>query len=658
MRKAHGLRRGQPLFLLLATIMTLLAASLPLSAPAFADWRYESKINSQQYKQSRGHWQEITLPKEFRLNSIHGALLPTGKVLLVAGSGNNRDTFNKYSNEGSIKVLKTVILDPTTMKVKTIDTPSDLFCSGHTMLQQGNLLVAGGTSGYERLKENVTRPAGVMTVHNENPDDVPRRLPKSTKFTSPTGKVYASTQEVTLPPATKMDHGKGRVHVMHSSVKVFVEAVAEDQSYVMAGGYHYAVEGIEAKDQKNIYGQGGPMTLDKQDFRGDDKAYEFDVVSEQYVRVGDMKESRWYASLPVMTNGDVLAVSGLDNGGIITETTEWYDPAVKQWRWGPNQEFPTYPALFRTPNPNVLFYSGSNAGYGPANKGRSPGFWNVTQDVFTPVNGLRDQDRLETSGSVMLPPKKATNDGSQSWRVMVAGGGGIGESKAVTDRVDVIDLAAAKPVFTPGPSLPAALRYINLVVTPWDEVFMSGGTADYRSKGLSYSYTSAMMNLTTNTTTPMADELIGRGYHSGTLLLPDGRILAFGNDPLFNDKNDSKQGTFEQRLEIFTPPQFFRGKRPVVSGAQGQDIARGQTLSLATPDAAKIKYARLIPPSSTTHVTNIEQRSVGAIVTPAAGGVNVQLPQDVNVLPNGWYMLFVVDHDDRSSLAQMVRVVR
>lgn len=656
--KNPKLKRGHPFFLVVATIIALTVASLPLSVPAVAQWRYNSKINSDQYKTQFGHWEVIDLPKEFRLNSIHGALLPTGKVLLVAGSGNNREHFNHYNNEGMMKVLKTVVLDPSTMKVTAVDTPADLFCSGHTFLQGGNLLIAGGTSGYELLEGEVKKPGGAMVIHNEDPDSKPRQFSKGTIFKSPAGKKYVSTEEITVQPAVKVDNGGGDVQITHSSTKVFVEAVAEDASYVTANNEQFTIEGLQGKDQQNIYGQGGPMTLGKQDFRGDDKAYEFDPVSEKYVRVGDMKESRWYASLPVLTDGEVLAVSGLDNTGVITETTEWYDEKTKQWTWGPNRALPTYPALFRTPNPDVLFYSGSNAGYGPADKGREPGFWNVREDNFTPVTGLRDFAALETSGSVMLPPAQGSNDGSQSWRVMVAGGGGVGESGLVTNRVDVIDLTAENPVYVPGPELPAAVRYVNLTVMPWDEIFATGGTADYRSKGNSYSNNAAMMNFTKNTVQKVAEEPVGRGYHSGSILLPDSRVLVFGNDPLFSDKDDTKQGKFEQRLEIYTPPQFFRTERPIATGVHNKEVGRGDILTLDTPNPHTIKYARLIPPSSTTHVTNIEQRSVGAVLTHKDGKVEVVLPEDKNLLPNGWYMLYVVSDQNMPSEAQMIRVVR
>lgn len=652
-------RRGRPVFMLIATIMALAITSSPVTVSAIGRWRHNRMINSYEYKSTYGYWETLVLPDEFKTNSIHAAILPTGKILLVAGSGNNRQNFDTWHNEGIISVLKTVVFDPSNNNVTLVDTPSDLFCAGHTLMQSGSLLIAGGTSGYEVMPDKITKAAGPMVIHNENPDDATRTFAKGTVFTSPSGKQYVSVQDVLVQPATKMDHGNGDVMIHHSSTKVFVEAVAEGADYITDKNEQFAISGLEGIDKQNLYGQGGPMTMNKQDFRGDNKAYEFDPIAEKYIQVGDMKESRWYASLPVLTNGEILAVSGLDNTGVITETTEWYDTATKQWSWGPNMALPTYPALFRTKDPDVLFYSGSSAGYGPADKGRLPGFWNVRTNEFTTVDGLRDLEILETSASVSLPPTKGSNNGMQSNRIMVAGGGGIGESPLVTSRVDIIDLLATNPRFTPAADLPRALRYVNLTVTPWDEIFGTGGTGDYRSKGNSYSYESFSYNPTTNTYAQMADSTIGRGYHSGSLLLRDGRILVFGNDPLYADKDNTTPGTFEQRLEIYTPPQFFSGNRPELNGPSTLEAVRGSTISFDSPNASAIKTGRLIPPSSSTHVTNLEQRSVAAIVKTTVGSsVAFELPADEATLPNGWYMLFAVDADGRSSYAKMVHIVR
>jgi hypothetical protein len=650
-------RRGQPIVLLTTTVVALLISSLPMAVPAVAQWHHNQMINSLSYKQTHGFWETVNIPSEFKTNTVHAAALPTGKILLVAGSGNNRTTFNTYHDSGTIAVLKTALFDPVTSKVTLIPTPSDLFCSGHTLLQSGNLLVAGGTSGYEVLAQDVKKPGGPMVIHNEDPQSALKTFKKGTRFINSKGHVYVSTQDAFVPPATKMDHGNGDVMIMPSSVKVFVEAVAEDTSYVTTVDAHYNIEGLTGSDTHNIYGQGGPMTTDKQDFRGDNKSYEFDPISESYVRVGDLNVSRWYASLPLLSNGDVLAVSGLDNVGKITDTTETFSPVTKKWTLGPNRALPTYPALFRTSNPKVLFFSGSSAGYGPKDTGREPGFWNIDDNSFHPVSGLRNTDILETSASIMLPPTPGSNNASQNNKVMLAGGGGVGESPVVTARTDIIDLSAVNPHYTPGPDLPAAVRYLNMTVTPWDTVFATGGSSDYRAKGNSYVHKAYSIDATKNAITPLADEPIGRTYHSGSVLLRDGRILVFGGDPLYGNKDNTAPSTFEQGIEIFTPPQFFRGNKPQLAGADNQVVYRGQQLAFTSTNASTIKTARLIPPSSATHVTNIEQRSVAAVVHTTGNNVSISMPADTNVLPSGWYMLFVTNNDGIPSYSKMIQVI-
>ena len=82
------------------------------------------------------------------MNAIHAALLHTGKVLLIAGSGNNRKAFEAGTFE-------TVLWDPAPTSSSEIPTPSDMFCAGHAFLPDGNLLIAGGTKRYEVLEEDV-----------------------------------------------------------------------------------------------------------------------------------------------------------------------------------------------------------------------------------------------------------------------------------------------------------------------------------------------------------------------------------------------------------------------------------------------------------------------------------------------------------------------
>ncbi len=86
-----------------------------------------------------GSWQVNSSPSP--VNAIHVALLHTGKVLLVAGSGANKADFQAGT-------FRTSIWDPESNTFQAVSTPWDAFCSGHAFLPDGRLLVAGGTSDY------------------------------------------------------------------------------------------------------------------------------------------------------------------------------------------------------------------------------------------------------------------------------------------------------------------------------------------------------------------------------------------------------------------------------------------------------------------------------------------------------------------------------
>src|SRR5262245_65718106 len=55
---------------------------------------HEFSINRHSYKERYGHWARLPVPAKFRVNAIHAALLNTGKVLIIAGRGNNREALH------------------------------------------------------------------------------------------------------------------------------------------------------------------------------------------------------------------------------------------------------------------------------------------------------------------------------------------------------------------------------------------------------------------------------------------------------------------------------------------------------------------------------------------------------------------------------------
>jgi hypothetical protein len=131
--------------------------------------------------------------------------------------------------------------------------------------------------------------------------------------------------------------------------------------------------------------------------------------------------------------------------------------------------------------------------------------------------------------------------------------------------------------------------------------------------------------------------------------------MIFGSDSLFADKANTKPGVFEQRIEIYTPPYLFRDSRPKVTGGP-ETIKRGQSGVFTTPDAARIKTAKLMRPSAVTHVTDVDQRSIALEMKKTADGIQVTVPKNRALVPSGWYMLFVTDDKGTPSEAVWVEV--
>ena len=98
----------------------------------FGGERYhEYKINQPGYKAKNGYWEQRRHPGGVPHNAIHAALLHTGKVLIVAGSGNNQKNFDTGSSTPSSGTRGRT-------RSRGCPPPTDLFCAGHTQLPSGN----------------------------------------------------------------------------------------------------------------------------------------------------------------------------------------------------------------------------------------------------------------------------------------------------------------------------------------------------------------------------------------------------------------------------------------------------------------------------------------------------------------------------------------
>jgi hypothetical protein len=636
-------RRTRRISISAAVVLAIAGFNGPVMYDFVSEEYHDYKINQPEYKAANGHWKTVDVPEKYRINTIHAALLHTGKVLLVAGSGNDAKQFDS-------KTFRSVLWDPVKNTFKNIPTPNDLFCAGHTQQPDGKLLVAGGTRRYEKLGGDVKRAGGLMIVHNESPDRA-RTLKAGTLFTGrKNGKTFQAKDPVLVPRAKKrLNPATGKVQVTPSYARVYVEAVKRGKSYQTGTQDNYRVHGLRGAEAKNIYGIAQKLSFDKKDFQGIKDSYEFDPVAERYIKTDFMHEARWYPTLTTLSDGKVLSVSGLDDiGQVVPGKNEIYDPRTKKWEFLPRKRFfPTYPALHLTDD-NKIFYSGANAGYGPADKGRTPGLWDLETNGFRKIPGMSDPDTLETAMSVPLPP-------SQSRKFMILGGGGVGESKKASEKTRIVDLKDPAPRFRNGPDLYAKARYPSSVILPDDKILTTNGSGDYRGRSASNILKAQFYDPGATEFRRAAAPSVGRNYHSEALLLPDGRVITMGSDPLYSDADNRKPGTFEKRIEIYSPPYLFQGDRPAIASGPVR-VKRGGTFWFGSPHARRLETARLVRPSAVTHVADVEQRSIKLNYKLNGDGIDVTIPASEGLVPSGWYMLFVTDDHGAPSKAHWVHV--
>jgi hypothetical protein len=111
---------------------------------------------------TEGSWKRLPFSSE--VLAVHAALLPTGKVVFSAGSGNSDFRFNDPSfGDTALRNWTSVVWDPTISPPAGQDPeffhPAtvhdaqgkvlDLFCGGETLLTDGRVLSTGGTLAYD-----------------------------------------------------------------------------------------------------------------------------------------------------------------------------------------------------------------------------------------------------------------------------------------------------------------------------------------------------------------------------------------------------------------------------------------------------------------------------------------------------------------------------
>lgn len=252
--------------------------------------------------------------------------------------------------------------------------------------------------------------------------------------------------------------------------------------------------------------------------------------------------------------------------------------------------------------------------------------------VWTPVAARNVPERYEAT-SVLLPGLT---------KVMIAGGNDNSGGQPSAS-VEILDLGAPVPVWTTVAHMQNPRFEHDAVLLPDGTVLVVGGRTSSSTTNPQPVLIPELYDPVAGTWRNLAAHQIPRRYHSTTLLLPDGRVLAAGGD-------NQASG------EIFSPPYLFRGTRPSIVSAPSA-VTYGGTFSVEFTSSHGQNTLVLIRASSATHSINMGQRYVSLGQVGPGGIVSVTAPANGNVAPPGYYMLFAVDVGGVPSVARMVRIV-
>ncbi|MEU1028790.1 galactose oxidase early set domain-containing protein [Streptomyces mirabilis] len=390
-------------------------------------------------------------------------------------------------------------------------------------------------------------------------------------------------------------------------------------------------------------------------YEGYKDSYIFDPVTETYSKTNDLNDGHWYPSATELGNGDVISFGGLREDSTGSVTAERWSAAQQQWLplWQVNQTWSywgLYPSMILMQD-GRLFYSGSHV-FGNGTPGTGSAIYDYDANTVTAIPGLQDKDERDQSASVLLPP-------AQDQKVLTIGGGNIDSNPEANRLTDIIDLKAANPAYTVGPQIPQGTvdlgngkvaetgnqgkMYVSAVLLPDGKVLETGGGLHNRANPV---FEASMFDPATSTFDPVAADPEARGYHSSAFLLPDGRVMATGDNP--------GNGTWNHNVSIYTPPYLLKGTRPTITSVIDNEWVYGDTQRI-TVDRPIVK-AELIRPAAVTHSSDPNQRFVDLPLSVDGNNVDLNVTSNPNMAPPGWYMLFAVDANGVPSVAKWVHL--
>lgn len=548
---------------------------------------------------------------------VHAALVPRdglGQVLFMGGSEHDP------SHAAGGDIHNTRIYDVASNVVIAIESPAaDVFCCDHAFLEDGRLLVGGGTG------------AGGAFPVEPDPDDPDPDDPHhfGRRHWSGARECAIYDNDGTWTPAASLLPEPG--HDTRGGGRWYPTLITLGDGRILAVGGHPRSEVDDPALSDARHGSWLPET--------------YDPGAEAWT----YQPGHW------------LYVDWDDIGGAA--------PPDGQEVPGPGSagNYIYYPRLFTVPDGRVFLASPNNGRCG----------W------YDPATGMVDEPALappphgdafaETNHTAVLLPLLPGDSytptvlffGLEGPHRITLGPDGETPAWAPTTHRDWVSQQAPAVLLgcPPRPprdwvARPPLRRHGCATLLPTGDVCFTGGIDSTAGAGLpdcdgileaeiyhpGFNWGAGVIDVSREgwTTTPPGS--VARNYHSVALLLPNGRVLTAGGNI---DGQSGPDSVKQFRVEVFCPAYDGATNRPVLVQAPAA-LSYGESFQIVTTRADRIERVALMRCGSVTHAWDGDQRYVGlTFANPAPGVIEAVAPPNGNVAPPGPYMIWVVDDLDR-----------
>ncbi len=607
-------------------------------------------------KEEMGAWETVPMPSKNNLmQSVHTIMLPNGKVLTVNGSSfrstlTNKDGKASFEEGVTVKdydvVNNTSLFDPATKKYERIASPpvvqygetNDLFCSGHLQLLDGNVLFVSGTGRYYpggrftgskqvnlynwqtgkwsaigQLQDGRWYPSlipladGKIVIFSGLKLDAPNQINPSIEIYDPkTEKIhYIDLTEIENSPFnTKLENGT------YDSVDLYPRVFPTTDGKLLITGDEAGIGNVLVPHtSKNSY----LMSVHKD--TENKLSVSFEVAPQR------KQTSKAYGTaLQVPNSEDILLI-----GGIIGTND------INFGRGGKTEGF----------SKDVKVASSLQHWISPQNSGEKNGKWEIVENFL-------NKPRANVQ-AVILPNKE----------ILVVNGGEYPEYKPVYEPLLMTPNAQAVGGYSTKSMNPANLPRLyhnGAVLLPDARVLITGGNANRAARE--------------KDGTVHVDILRDKKEYFKLAKLRDksGQPKEFSIEEYYkNPQSYFSDGDTEPfvpaeiwQAEIFSPPYLFKpGSRPEIQ--QAPDVIKyNQSGTILVNNATHKSSVVLIKLGSVTHSFDYGQRladlQIGNIALRQQSSIQFKTPENPNLYPPGYYMMFYLNDVGKPSHAKMVKL--